>query len=127
MLLVHLALRGSGILRLRALGAAFVDFRRLTGRLGAIHFVSFRHNAPPGLGDGLTCSFQFVLHDGESFLIHASEYHYRLVAPMEGDQEVLPVIDHVAGDRILDAGVETVFNHLRKRPMSIRRGRRGCP
>ena len=54
-----------------------------------------------------------MLHDGESFLIHTAKYHYRLVAPMEGDQEVLPVIDHVAGDRILDAGVETVFVLLR--------------
>ena len=113
MLLVHLALRGSGVLRLRALGAAFVDFRRYSGRLRAIHLISRWHNAPPGLGDGLTCSLQLMLHDGESFLIHTAKYHYRLVAPMEGDQEVLPVIDHVAGDRILDAGVETVFDHLR--------------
>ena len=112
-LLVHLALRGGGVLRLGPLGAAFVDRGRLTGRLRAIHFVAFWHNAPPRLGDRLPCSFKFVLHDGKSLLVHASKYHHWFVPTVKGNQEVLPVIDHVAGDRILDAGVETVFDHLR--------------
>jgi hypothetical protein len=68
------------------------------------------------LGYRLTCRLEFVLHDGVSFLIHASIYHYRLVPPVEGYQEVLPVVDHVAGHRILDFRIETGFDQLTTLP-----------
>lgn len=64
------------------------------------------------LGYRLPCRLEFVLHDGVSFLIHSSEDHYRLVPPVEGNQEVLPVVDHVAGHRILDFRIETGFDQL---------------
>ena len=113
MLLVHLALGGGGILRLGPLSAAFVGLGRLAGRLRAIHFVSLWHNAPPGLGDRLSCSLELMLHDGESLLVHPSEDHYGLVPTVEGDQEVLPVVDHVSRHRILNARLKGRFDHLR--------------
>jgi len=54
------------------------------------------------LGYRLPCRLEFVLHDGVPLLIHTSIYDYRLVPPMEGNQEVLPVVDHVAGNGVLD-------------------------
>lgn len=53
-----------------------------------------------------------MLHDGESLLVHTSEYHYRLVPPVEGDQEVLPMVDHVTRHRILNARLKGRFDHL---------------